>query len=147
MSPKQGLIFKDEWPWGGESPDEMPNIDEYAITPFGKFSSPQGVGLTNANNFGIYDMIGNVREYTNHWEKGYLWEWGSPPPDLPEVMVAGGSVSNGFEKVQNWDPHYSEPKWEIIPSQVMSPEPGRLFQRMKLTQLAQTAIRMLVFVP
>ena len=38
-------------------------------------------------------------------------------------MVAGGSVSNGFEKVQNWDPHYSEPKWEIIPSQVMSPEP------------------------
>ena len=89
-SPKQGLIFKDEWPWGVESPDEMPNIDEYAITPFGKFSSPQGVGLTNANNFGIYDMIGNVREYTNHWEKGYLWEWGSPP--LPTRSYGSGWV-------------------------------------------------------
>ena len=66
QGPKQGLIFKDEWPWGAESPDEMPNIDEYAITPFGKFSSPQGVGLTNANDFGIYDMIGNVREYVDH---------------------------------------------------------------------------------
>ena len=46
---------------------------------------------------------------------------GVPPTGWKEVMASGGSVFNGFEKVQNWDPHYSEPKWEIIPSQVMAP--------------------------
>lgn len=119
--PIQGLIFKDEWHWGEESPDEMPHIDEYAITPFGKFSTPQSVGLTKANDYGIYDMIGNVREYVGHWEKGRAeWNGGHQEP-MKEVMASGGSVSNGFEKVETWDPDDYEPNWEIVPSQVMAP--------------------------
>jgi formylglycine-generating enzyme required for sulfatase activity len=122
QGPKQGLIFKDEWPWGAESPDKMSNIDEYAITPFGKFSMPQEVGLTKANGYGIHDMIGNVREYIEHWHKGTPpgFFYGEPLV-LKELMVSGGSVSNSFEKVQNWDSNSGQPSVEIVPSQVMAP--------------------------
>ena len=43
-NPKQGLVFKDEWPWGNQSPENKADIDKYAITPFGKFSALQEVG-------------------------------------------------------------------------------------------------------
>jgi hypothetical protein len=36
-------------------------------------------------------------------------------------MVSGGSVSNSFEKVQNWDSNSGQPSVEIVPSQVMAP--------------------------
>ena len=103
--PLQGLVFKDEWPWGSKSPNAMPEIDEYAITPFGKFSTPQEVGLTKANGYGIHDMIGNVREYVGAWLKGnqqnFHFGWHGDFV-MQEVWTYGGSVSNGFGNSDWW---------------------------------------------
>jgi hypothetical protein len=127
-NPLQGLVFKDQWPWGNQSPDVMTDIDEYAITPFGKFSMPQEVGLTKANGYGIHDMIGNVREFIGWWEKGvFPPNWG-PFGGVKEVLAYGGSVLNGFEKTENWDSNSGQPSVKIVPSQVMAPSPESWFR-------------------
>lgn len=118
-NPKQGLVFKDEWPWGNQSPENKADIDKYAITPFGNFSAPQVVGLTKANGYGIHDMIGNVQEYSLQWVKGELPKLGRVGAPLKEVLAYGGSFSDGFEKSENWDSNSGE----IVPSQVMAPWP------------------------
>ena len=118
---KKGIVYIEEWPWGSTSPDEMSNIDQFAITPFGAFSKPQSVGQTKANGYGIYDMVGNVRELTTGWQKG------SPFPHsghIPGTMISavGGSVKKGFEKTSKYNPAdpFNPGKEMIYPSHVMA---------------------------
>ena len=99
----------------------MSNIDQFAITPFGAFSKPQSVGQTKANGYGIYDMVGNVRELTTGWQKG------SPFPHsghIPGTMISavGGSVKKGFEKTSKYNPvdPFNPGKEMIYPSHVMA---------------------------
>lgn len=114
---KKGIVYIEEWPWGSTSPDEMSNIDQFAITPFGAFSKPHSVGQTKANGYGIYDMVGNVRELTK------LWRTADPrmpvPPGMMILSAVGGSVKKGFEKT--FDPRMPvPPATEIYPSNVMA---------------------------
>lgn len=117
---KKGIVYTEEWPWGSTSPDEMSNIDQFAITPFGAFSKPQSVGQTKANGYGIYDMVGNVRELTKLWRTGDpLHNPGSPPGTTMILSAVGGSVKKGFEKT--FDPRMPvPPATEIYPSHVMT---------------------------
>ena len=96
----------------------MSNIDQFAITPFGAFSKPQSVGQTKANGYGIYDMVGNVRELTTSWQKGFPFPHSG---HIPGTMISavGGSVKKGFEKT--FDPRMPvPPATEIHPSNVMA---------------------------
>ena len=83
---------------GNQSPENKEDIDKYAITPFGKFSALQEVGLTKANGYDIFDMVGNAQEYLLHWVKGELPELFGQRLELKEVLAYGGSFSGGFEK-------------------------------------------------
>jgi len=118
---KKGLIYIEEWPWGSASPDQTPNIDQIAITPFGSFLAPQPVGQTKANGYGIYDMVGNVREWTSSWSRGDPMH--NPPgsPGSKTLVSAGGSVKKGFEKsTKSYPGDPGDPSKEMIyPSHVM----------------------------
>jgi len=118
---KKGIVYIEEWPWGSTSPDEMSNIDQFAITPFGAFSKPQSVGQTKANGYGIYDMVGNVRELTKLWRKGSRFH---NPGSTPGTMISavGGSVKMGFEKTSKYNPAdpFNPGKEIIHPSHVMA---------------------------
>jgi formylglycine-generating enzyme required for sulfatase activity len=119
---KKGIVYIEEWPWGSTSPDEMSNIDQFAITPFGAFSKPQSVGQTKANGYGIYDMVGNVRELTKLWRTGDPLHNPGSPPGTMILSAVGGSVKKGFEKTSKWNPaDPSNPGKEMIyPSHVMA---------------------------
>ena len=66
---KTGIRYVKEWPWGKLSPDNMPGISEYAVTPYGAnpVSGIQPVGARKPNGYGLHDMIGNVAELTMNW--------------------------------------------------------------------------------
>tara|TARA_B110000003_G_C16649520_1_gene533555 strand:+ start:2707 stop:4338 length:1632 start_codon:yes stop_codon:yes gene_type:complete len=116
---KKGIVYIEEWPWGSTSPDEMSNIDQFAITPFGAFSKPQSVGQAKANGYGIYDMVGNVRELTKLWRTGDPLHNPGSPPGTMILSAVGGSVKKGFEKT--FDPRMPvPPATEIYPSHVMT---------------------------
>ena len=128
--PRQGLVYKEEWPWGTKSPDEKDNIDSLAITPFGSIRSAQSVGKTLPNGYGIHDLIGNVRELTSVWEKGHLPMCGPiggniSPAGETLLLSAGGSYIHGFEKSWVSDPidPWGMGAEKISPTQVMNPDP------------------------
>ena len=81
------------------------------------------MGQTKANGYGIYDMVGNVRELTKLWRTGDpLHNPGSPPGTTMILSAVGGSVKKGFEKTSKYNPAdpFNPGKDMIYPSHVMA---------------------------
>jgi hypothetical protein len=97
LSKKEGVPYRlptyDEWRWAckggshalyffGDASDE---IDKYAWTNANSPDGPQPVGKLQPNSWGLYDMIGNVREWTSDI---------ASVPGRKFRIVAGGSVNS-----------------------------------------------------
>jgi len=69
-----------EFPWGNQPAD--PKLTNYGKSGFGK---PIRVGSYAPNGFGLYDMAGNVWEFTAD-------EWGSYSPSDATDSIAGPNI-------------------------------------------------------
>jgi len=113
---KTGIRYVEEWPWGAQSPDNMADISEYAVTPYGvnQVSGIQPVGGRKPNGYGLHDMIGNVAELTMDW---YIEPYINPDPSMG-MMPMSHAVGGSFSKlhIEVYDPYGNQ----ISPRSVMS---------------------------
>ena len=113
---KTGIRYVEEWPWGAQSPDNMADISEYAVTPYGvnQVSGIQPVGGRKPNGYGLHDMIGNVAELTMDW---YIDPYINPDPSMG-MMPMSNAVGGSFSKlhIEVYDPYGNQ----ISPRSVMS---------------------------
>lgn len=120
---KTGIRYVEEWPWGAQSPDNIPDISEYAVTPYGANPAPgiQPVGGRKPNGYGLHDMIGNVAELTMDW---YIDPYINPDPSMG-MMPVSHAVGGSFSKLpvqhdMQHDPFMSQNNNSLSPRSVMS---------------------------
>lgn len=71
---------KNAWPWGNEYKEGFANIDRYGPRKVGSFKRDKSI-------FGVYDMAGNVAEWTSSWlNKPSLEEENSG-----QIVIKGGA--------------------------------------------------------
>lgn len=84
-----------EWPWGNEFDDEITNTfgsDEYTG------SAPVGSFEEDVSPFGVYDMAGNVSEWTSGQYIAYEWSDAVHPDFNPKKQtIRGGSFNTVYE--------------------------------------------------
>jgi formylglycine-generating enzyme required for sulfatase activity len=119
-----GIRYVEEWPWGAQSPENMPDISEYAVTPYGAnpASGIQPVGGRKPNGYGLHDMIGNVAELTMDWYVNPDPSMGMMPGmDPHQCNAVGGSFSNlPMQHDPQHDPFMSQNNNPLSPRSVMS---------------------------
>ncbi len=76
----RGELKGKDWPWGDGSPDGRANVFLPDLMPVGSYAP---------NNYGLYDMSGNVLEWVS--------DWYAPYPDAPQVNPKG--PKKGDEKI------------------------------------------------
>ncbi len=83
-----------DYPWGNQNPDcDLANY-------YGCLDQTQPVGIsTGTSQFGVYDMAGNVWEWTNSW---YATE-------SSNRVRRGGSFNNYGDHLKSWYRYYSDP--------------------------------------
>lgn len=85
----RGLTEKAKYPWGEKAPTDRD-------ARFGVMSGPQETGKCAANSFGLYDMAGNVWEWTADWyDRDYYQKAPAENPKGPDTgqykVLRGGS--------------------------------------------------------
>jgi formylglycine-generating enzyme required for sulfatase activity len=74
--------------WQGEFPWQNLLTDGY--------EGPAPVGQFPANGYGLFDMIGNVWEWTTDWYGAH---------HSPTTTCCGGAIKKGGDREQSYDPH------------------------------------------
>ena len=92
-SQKTGLVYDQEWPWGAENPDYKSDLSDSAVLSGGV----RKINLSQGNNAGIQDMLGNVAEMTLNWTIGH-----ASYNQNGMVRVLGGSAE-GFPRKNNYE--------------------------------------------
>lgn len=90
-----------EWEYaccGGTTDELYGNLDDIAWYIKNSKNQTQGVGLKEANEFGLYDMLGNVWEWCNDWYDKEYPKYPQKDPTGPENrferLLRGGSWAN-----------------------------------------------------
>jgi formylglycine-generating enzyme required for sulfatase activity len=133
---KTGIRYVEEWPWGGQSPDNMPDISEYAVTPYGANPAPgiQPVGGRKPNGYGLHDMIGNVAELTMDW-------YDSPDQAMGMFGMQCNAVGGSFSNLPiSHDPYMNQNNNPLSPRSVMTL--GQSFPDTGSPEVGFRAIRM-----
>ena len=137
---KTGIRYVEEWPWGAQSPDNMADISEYAVTPYGANPAPgiQPVGGRKPNGYGLHDMIGNVAELTMDWSNiPIAGSVGSIGSICMQCNAVGGSFSN---LPMQHDPYMNQNNNPLSPRSVMTL--GQSFPDTGSPEVGFRAIRM-----
>ena len=102
-----------EWEYAaraGNKNERYGEIDKIAVYNDGKTSSTRIVGSKEPNAWGLYDVLGNVWEWTNDWYDANYYKTSPPddprgPGDGKEKVVRGGSWSDNPVRVsfRFWD--------------------------------------------
>ena len=97
-----------EWEYaccGGTTDELYGNLDNIAWYMKNSKNHTQGVGLTEAHEFGLYDMLGNVGEWCNDWyDKEYPknpQKDPKGPKDRFERLLRGGSWSSFANNIRS----------------------------------------------
>ena len=75
--------------WDTDDVRALQSFEDAAWIQSGVDAEPGSVGSREGNKFGLYDMSGNAREWTNDWYSNYSSEFINPTGPL-----------NGIKKVQ-----------------------------------------------
>ena len=87
---------------GGSASARYGNLDEIAWYSANSEEKTHAVGQKKANGFGLYDMLGNVWEWTAEWYKDSYYK--EPPEQHPQGPSAGEYrvLRGGSWSVQSW---------------------------------------------
>jgi sulfatase modifying factor 1 len=119
-----------EWEYAakeGFSNEQLSNLEEYAWFDKNSDGSTQNIGSKKPNNFGIYDLLGNVAEWTydqynpdryKNNGQNIIKNPVEMPTELYPNSVRGGSYLNGTDYVSTTARDYSDPSWKQIDPQV-----------------------------
>lgn len=109
----RGGLDRKKFPWGDSTLDIGGGYEVEAKSPSGREKKPANVGNPKGpmpvgsfrpTGYDLYDMAGNVAEWTNDWyDKGYYATSPKRNPHGPEAglykVIRGGSWSDGEERV------------------------------------------------
>ncbi|HKW78644.1 MAG TPA: SUMF1/EgtB/PvdO family nonheme iron enzyme, partial [Candidatus Limnocylindria bacterium] len=70
------------WPWGEVADESRANVKESGV----RRTSAVGAYVAGASPDGVYDLVGNVREWTNTWADGRVLRGGSYLDALGECL-------------------------------------------------------------
>lgn len=106
--------------------DDAGLLDEYAWYSANSGEKTQKVGLKKPNAFGLYDMIGNVAEWTydqyvdnyKQWEGETAKDPVVLPTELYPHVVRGGSFESPAEDLRSAARGFSDPMWKQLDPQV-----------------------------
>lgn len=105
----------------GDNPDLL---KEYAWTAENSKESTQEVGQKKPNPWGLYDIYGNVMEWTSdQYEPDFYENSPSENPKNPAVklyprVIRGGSFKHRAEEISSTKRYISDPKWKQIDPQI-----------------------------
>lgn len=106
--------------------DDPQDLDEYAWHDGNSENKTQPVGQKKPNPLGLYDIHGNVWEWTldqylpdghQHLDDGAVDPWAKPDAEYPRV-VRGGSWNDGPERLRSAARRASSPDWKMMDPQL-----------------------------
>ncbi len=107
--------------------DDVSHLGDYAWYAGNSSSKTQEVGKKKPNAFGLYDMIGNVAEWTyDQYLPDYYKQFEGKVADNPVAVptelyphsVRGGSFESPAEELRSSARAYSDPIWKQLDPQV-----------------------------
>lgn len=106
--------------------DDPSKLGEYAWFKDNSDNKTQKVGLKKPNAFGLYDMMGNVAEWTYDQYVDSYTQWKDEkavdpvvvPTELYPHVVRGGSFESPADKLRSAARDYSDPVWKQLDPQI-----------------------------
>ncbi|WP_297336460.1 SUMF1/EgtB/PvdO family nonheme iron enzyme [Algoriphagus sp.] len=104
--------------------DDPELLGEYAWTAENSPESTQKVGQKKPNPWGLYDIYGNVMEWTsdqydpNFYQNSPKENPANPAEKLYPRVIRGGSFKHNSEEISSTKRYVSDPKWKQIDPQI-----------------------------
>lgn len=106
--------------------DDPAQLEEFAWFKENSNNKTQKVGLKKPNDFGLYDMMGNVAEWTydqyvadyGQWEGKEAVDPVVVPTELYPHVVRGGSFESSANQLRSAARDYSDPIWKQLDPQI-----------------------------
>lgn len=116
-----------EWEFAAKLGQTEGNLEDYAWNIHNSQNTTQKVGTLQPNKFGIYDLLGNVAEwtydqYSPDFYASLSGNTAQNPVNVPESLyphvVRGGSYMSDLRYLSPTARDYSDPSWKQIDPQV-----------------------------
>jgi len=104
--------------------DDSDKLLDYAWIASNSEGATQKIGLKEANPYGLYDIYGNVMEWTSdQYEEDFYANSTDVNPQNPSLqlyprVVRGGSFKHSKEEISSSRRYKSDPKWKQLDPQI-----------------------------
>nr|WP_245752986.1 SUMF1/EgtB/PvdO family nonheme iron enzyme [Algoriphagus hitonicola] len=104
--------------------DDPELLAEYAWTAENSEESTQKIGQKKPNPWGLYDIYGNVMEWTSdQYDPDFYQKSSNENPKNPALelyprVIRGGSFKHSAEEISSTKRYISDPKWKQIDPQI-----------------------------